>query len=775
MSRDLSGSGVAPHNYSDADDAELVRLAARLVRCGGWNLEIPSGESYWTAELFRLFGYDSTAGAPPYDVAIGLYAEPEREIVQTAVERCIADGTRMDLESVINSGDGGEMRVRIIGEAIRDDTGAVVRIRGAFYDISEIVTERESRIAAQETLRRTLDYIPDFVFFIDESWRVTFANQATITVANLPPERLYSEPIWTLVPELASNALRPIYERAMIDRISGIARARLDQYGDWLEVTAHPVEGGIAVFGRDVTNDEERRQQIDEVSVRAREQASLLDASNEAMMMEDLNNVVTYWNYGAEQIYGWTAQEAVGRNVRELLYADPVVFEEPAAALLSDGSWRGEMVQRTKDGRTVIIECRWQAVLDESGRPVKLFAVNSDVTEQRRRQELQSTAQRMESLGTLAGGVAHDLNNVLTPLLMSVQLLRSQQSSPENEAMLDGMEAAVKRGADMIAQVVAFARGVDGVRDVIDLADVMRELSTISLQTLPKSIVVTTHVDDALSIVGDKTQVLQVLLNLVTNARDAMEGRGNLTLSVRRQTITAQDYPATMLKPGAYALITVEDSGVGMSTEVRDKVFEPFFTTKRLGGGTGLGLATSLAIVKSHGGAISAYSELGAGSRFSMYLPLADHGAAVTRGDTNDQPAPAGSGELVLVVDDEPSIRKLVGATLEAHGYRVVTASNGRDAIDVFARHADDIALIFTDMMMPEMDGAAMAAYFFDQHPHLPIVAASGLQEIGAAARVSNSGVRHFLTKPFTTDSLVRAVYAALHEQFGSTPTPTVS
>jgi two-component system cell cycle sensor histidine kinase/response regulator CckA len=746
------------------DDGELVRLAGRLARCGGWALEVPSMQIYWTSELFGLLGYEPDAGPPSYDAIIAMYPDGYREVMKSAVEQCMTEGMPMDLQSVIIHRDGRHMGVRAMGEAVRNDAGVIVRVQGAFYDISEIAIERERRIAAQETLRTTLDYIPDLVCFIDETWHVTFANQATVALAKIAPERLFSETIWTLFPDIANTTLGPVYQRAMTERVSGTARDFVPQHGIWVEVTVHPVEGGIAAFIRDVTDDEKRRQQMDEASVRAGERAALLDASSEAMIVEDLDHVVTYWNQGAEQIYGWTSDEAVGRNIRDLLYTDATACEEPAAALRRDGTWRGEMVQRTKDGRTVIIEGRWQSVLDRDGHPIKVFAVNSDVTEQRRRQLLQSRAQRMESLGTLAGGVAHDLNNVLTPLLLAVQLMRTQQPSPDHEALLTTMELGVTRGAEMIGHILSFARGIDGVRDVVDLAEVMRELSTMSLQTLPRSIEVTTHLDELPSIVGDKTQVLQVLMNLVANARDSMEDGGTLTLTVNQQVMTDADSPAAGLEPGAYAAVTVEDSGVGMGKEVFDRLFEPFFTTKGLGEGTGLGLPSCLAIVRSHGGAILAYSEVGVGSRFTVYFPVAGGEPLNAQSRRLEQPVKKGSGELVLVVDDEPSIRSLVSATLTAHGYRVVEAINGRDAIDVFSRHRDEVSLILTDMMMPVMDGAAMAAYFFEHHPNVAIVAASGLNATGGSARASNLGVRHFMSKPFTADVLLRTVHTALHE-----------
>ena len=740
----------------------LTGYAERLVGFGGWSYDVRSGEIFWTAELFSMFGYDSAGGAPSYEVALSLYPEDQRPMVDRAVQACITDGVPMNLESVIIDRAGREMNVRIVGEPFLDDAGATVRIQGAFYDISEVIDEREKRIAAQEELRATLDHLPDFVTFIDANWRVTFANIVALTLAGVPTDQIYSETIWDLFPKFWTPALRALYERAMVERVGGEARDYLPEYQVWVEAVVYPTEHGVASFVRDVSDEERRAQSDRDVGERLKDQAALLDASRQAIFTEDLDNVVTYWNQGAEETYGWSKEEAMGRNIRELIYEDVGVFEERIAELMDLGRWRGDMNQRTKDGRQLIVDCTWQVVYDERGLPAKIFAINADVTEVRRRQELQSRAQRMESLGTLAGGVAHDLNNVLTPLLISVQLLRSFDPKPDTVAILEGMEIGIKRGADMISQVVSFARGVDGQRDRVDIADVLRELSTLSLQTLPKSIEVTLDIDDAPTIVGDATQVLQVLMNLVSNACDVMPDGGSLSVAVHRETMSDERADRSFLAPGDYASISVEDSGSGMPPEILDKIFEPFFTTKEQGKGTGLGLASSMAIARSHGGTITAYSEAGVGSRLVLYLPMASSQSRPAQSPTAGTQLPTGAGELVLVVDDEASIRRMVRLTLEAHGYRTVEASNGREAIEVFTSHTESIQLVLTDMMMPVMDGAATAAYFFEHHPDVAIVAASGLNANGGVVRASHAGVNHFVSKPFTTETLLRTLHEAL-------------
>jgi len=598
--------------------------------------------------------------------------------------------------------------------------------------------------------------------FVDTQWRLTFANAPTIAFAQTEPERLYTNTIWDLFPDIAATSLRQAYERAMYHRESSTTRAFLSQFDRWVEATAYPVEDGIALFIRDVTADEERQREFTSLAERALALTSLLDISHEAFITEDLDNNVQYWNRGAEDIYGWTQEEALGRNIRELIYTDTSEFEVANAELLETGRWSGELHQQGKDGRSLIIACRWQAIVDEKGRPTSLFAVNSDVTELRRHQEMQARTQRFESLGTLAGGIAHDLNNMLTPVLMSVQLMKMEPLTQQHAELLAGIESSVLRGAEMIKQVLSFARGVEGASESVAVAELLDELSSMTLAVLPKSITVERVIDDVPPFSGDATQVLQVLVNLVTNARDAMPEGGVLRISATAVEIdgSADTLP---LMPANYVAISVADTGTGMSDEVRSRIFEPFFTTKGIGDGTGLGLASSEAIVRSHGGYLDVQTEVGVGTTFTLYLPVA-HAHTRDGSDTvlESGAQPHGTGELVLVVDDEPSIRSAICRTLELHGYRTITAGNGREAIEAHSEHADEVRLIITDMMMPIMDGAATAAFFAEHYPQVELIATSGLNAAAAVERARDVGVQYFVAKPFTTETLVRTVRDAL-------------
>jgi nitrogen-specific signal transduction histidine kinase/CheY-like chemotaxis protein len=394
-----------------------------------------------------------------------------------------------------------------------------------------------------------------------------------------------------------------------------------------------------------------------------------------------------------------------------------------------------------------------------------IFAVNTDITEYRRELEARHRAQRLESLGTLAGGIAHDLNNVLTPILMAVQLLAQDERNAERLELLDTVETAVKRGSEMIRQVLSFARGVDGRRIVIDAGRLLDDLVVLTRDVMPRGVeVVVERATPLPTVVGDPTQLLQVLVNLVTNARDALGGSGRLVISADSLEI-ADEYTSVShaAAPGSYLQLCVEDTGQGMPAEVVSKIFEPFFTTKVQGRGTGLGLSTSLAIVRSHGGFMQVYSEPGRGTRFTIGIPVAASADVEAPVTTSSGALPRGNGEVVLVVDDEEAIRSVTRRTLEAHGYRVLVAGDGREAIEVIEHGDEPIDLVLTDMMMPVMDGAATSAYLEEHHPDLPIIAASGLNAGGDSTAVG-MGIARFIAKPYTTVALLTSVSDTLRE-----------
>ena len=425
---------------------------------------------------------------------------------------------------------------------------------------------------------------------------------------------------------------------------------------------------------------EKRIDEAKRAEKRIQEQAALLDKAQDAISVHDLGDDggrVLFWNHSAERLYGWAAVEALGRPTGELLYRGSAAqLEEASRAVLEKDEWAGELRQVTRAGKEIVVESRWSLVRDDAGQPRARLVVSTDVTEKKELEAQFLRAQRMESIGTLAGGIAHDINNVLTPILMGVGLLRLGLAPGEQEAVLGDLEASAQRSADMVKQILMFARGVEGQRVLLRLKHVLVELERMARRTFPKSLDVTLDLpEDLWSVQGDATQLYQMLMNLCVNARDAMPEGGILTIGTANVELDATDTRLQFgARPGAYVRLTVADTGTGIPPEVLEKIFDPFFTTKEFGKGTGLGLATVLGIARGHGGFVHVTTEIGRGTQFSVYLPAADR-PQPRQAEAELAGPRRGQQELILVVDDELFIREITRKNLEAHGYRVLTAA----------------------------------------------------------------------------------------------------
>ncbi len=497
---------------------------------------------------------------------------------------------------------------------------------------------------------------------------------------------------------------------------------------------------------------------------KVREQAALLDSAHDAIMVKDMQDRLVYWNKGAQQLYGWTAQESLGSKSCDLLHVDPDRFRRAYDIVLEQGEWKGELHKRTKNGVDVTLDVSWTLVRDATGEATSIFAIDSDITEKRKIESQLLRAQRMESIGTLAGGIAHDLNNVLAPIVMSIEVLKDITAREQDQYLLDTLLSSALRGRDLIKQVLTFARGVKGERVAVDVAHLLRELVNVLRDTFPKNIRVDFQAPRSVwSVSGDPTQIHQVVLNLCVNARDAMPKGGELIIAtdnVRLDDTSAGLSPDALAGP--YVVITVEDNGVGMSQALKDRIFEPFFTTKDVGQGTGLGLSTTMAIVKSHGGFIVVYSELGRGTKFNVYLPADASKDRSGKDIAGTAVLPRGNGELILVVDDEQALRTIAQSTLQRFGYNVMLAANGAEAIALYTRHRQDIAVVLTDMSMPIMDGPALSSVLRDMSPGVRIVGSSGLAESSGRAHAPGGVVEHFLLKPYTAEALLKTLRAVL-------------
>ncbi|MDB9340507.1 MULTISPECIES: hybrid sensor histidine kinase/response regulator [Cyanophyceae] len=495
-----------------------------------------------------------------------------------------------------------------------------------------------------------------------------------------------------------------------------------------------------------------------------RQQAALLDIATDAIFVHDIDDPVLFWNKAAENLYGWKKAEVIGKKTHELWHENnQPLLQEAFGHLMQHGSWEGELHQRTKSGKEIIVESRWTLVQNFANSPQSILVVNTDITEKKQLESQFLRAQRLESIGTLASGIAHDLNNVLAPIMMTAQLLESQMHDERSRRLLPILISNAKRGASLVNQVLSFTRGLEGEHTLLQLKHLIIEIQQIIKETFPKSIEVTSQIPPNLwTVSGDATQLHQVLMNLCVNARDAMPNGGNLKI-VAENLLVDENYARMNIDTqiGSYVVITVMDTGMGISPEILDRIFEPFFTTKETGKGTGLGLSTVMGIINSHGGFVKVQSQPGNGSQFQVYLPAQDITATI---EEVEQSLPQGNGELILVVDDEAAILDITKTTLENHNYQTITASDGIKAIALYVEHQAQISLVLTDMVMPYMDGMKTIKTLRKINPNVKIIAVSGLATTDKVKAAQDVGIKAFLAKPYTANQLLQTISAVKNQ-----------
>jgi len=498
---------------------------------------------------------------------------------------------------------------------------------------------------------------------------------------------------------------------------------------------------------------------------RIRQQAELLDKTRDAVLVCDLNYDILFWNRGAEKIYGMDVAEVLGRSIIDVLFdGDLRELEAIRSAFEPTGKMNRVVKRKTKDGRHLTIDARWTLVRNELDQPDYILITQTDISQEKQAEEHLLRAQRMESIGTLAGGIAHDLNNTLFPVLMGVEMLEAHESvSAEGRKWLAMIRDNAERGADLVRQVLSFARGGEKNVVPIQLRHVAKELILVLRETLPRSVTLKQQIEPDLWVVNaDPTQMHQVLMNLCLNANDAMPDGGVLSLSMKNETIDESYHQMNPeIAPGRYILINVEDTGHGMSEATIERIFDPFFTTKEIGKGTGLGLSTTLNIVEAHGGFLDVKSTVGRGTIFSIYLPAVESEEHSSQA-VAENGASGGRGQLVLIVDDEADVIEITQFALEKAGYRTLTALGGTEGIAAFADNKDELAVVITDASMPLVDGALLARAVRRISPHIKIVAMSGLLSSVQISKLEAAGVDAFLTKPFAAKKLLACLAVLL-------------
>jgi PAS domain S-box-containing protein len=509
----------------------------------------------------------------------------------------------------------------------------------------------------------------------------------------------------------------------------------------------------------------ERQKAQEELSESRKRFEQIAEHVGEWIWEVDAEGLYTYSNDVVERILGYRA----GELVQKLHFYDLYPTDQRKAlktAAFEHFNKELPFVKylnacQHKNGEVLVLETSGTPIFDSQHKFLGYCGVDTNMTEHKRMEAEMLRSQRLESIGRLAGGIAHDLNNVLAPIIMAVPLLREENDGESRRPLLDIIESNARRGAEIIRQVLTFAKGAEIQQTVVQPAFLLEEIAKIISETFPKSIELRMKVAPHLvQINGDPTQLHQVLLNLCVNARDAMPRGGVLTLTA--ENVDLDQFPAastsqTTKTADKYVLITVADTGMGIPEENLPRIFDPFFSTKEPHSGTGLGLSSVLGIVKSHSGFIQVHSQPGQGTQFKIYLPVETSKHQVLSKEES-QALPAAKGETILVVDDEPNVLDVLRKILERQGYRVLSASDGTEAITLYARHGTTIKVVITDMLMPIMDGAATIRALRKMNPDVKVIAVSGMVPQPGLGDFSTLGVKVFLRKPFTNQVLLKTV-----------------
>ncbi|MEI6560777.1 MAG: PAS domain S-box protein [Verrucomicrobiota bacterium] len=515
----------------------------------------------------------------------------------------------------------------------------------------------------------------------------------------------------------------------------------------------------VKMFGtiQDITE----RKQAEEAM---RLQSSALQAAANAIVITDKKGLIQWVNAAFTAVTGYRAAEVIGQNPRLLKSGkqDPEVYKNLWGTVLAGKVWQGEIMNRRKDGSLYTEDMTITPVKDSQGEVTHFISVKQDITQRKQIEEKLMQTERIESIGRLASGVAHDLNNILTPILLSAEMLHATEDATTRECLISSIEECAQRGANVVNQVLTFARGAKGEHVTLQLSRLVEDMEKIITETFPKNLTITSNIPcDLWPINGDSTQIHQVLLNLCINARDAMPEGG--ALRIAGENVEIDENFAAMVadaKVGDYAVLALSDTGTGIPQEITSKIFDPFFTTKEVGKGTGLGLSTVMGIMHSHGGFVTVESEEGRGSTFKLFLPAATDNIVKQKAQSRNMSH--GRGTMILVVDDEDPIARSTALVLEKNGYKVLAAADGVSALALFKEHADKIKIVITDVMMPEMDGVELTRALKKIKPQVQILASTGHATEARRAELLALGVEKILHKPYDAKKLLETLHEVM-------------
>ncbi|MGO8880995.1 MAG: PAS domain S-box protein [Desulfomonilaceae bacterium] len=716
------------------------------------------GKVTFTNKAFeRFFGWsmEELAGKP-----LENFVPPSEEaITKQSWERTL-QGENVVFETQRWTKDGKVLDLQMSTAILRNMNGELTASIVIHRDITAKKRAEEELHSSEQKYRQIFDYSPLGILHFDYGGTITACNDNFVQIIGSSREKLVGLNM--------INDLKDVQIVAAVKRtLSGETGHYEGKYASvtadkvtWVKVDFSPLldERGVVLGGIGITEDITATRKAEETQRRL---ATAIDQATEGVVITDPKGTIHYVNPAISKITGYSPQELIGANPRILKSGehDSTFYRQLWDTIKSGATWSGRFINRKKKGRLYYEDATISPVKDTSGKITNFVAVKRDVTERLELSKQLFQAQKMEAVGTLAGGIAHDFNNLLQAVLGYSELMLQRKKDGEADyADLQKIFQAGKRGADLVKSLLAFSRKVETKYVPVDLNDEIISVRSLLSRTIPKTIRIDLRLSgDLESIRGDSSQIGQVLMNLGVNARDAMPDGGTLTFETTNVQLD-KEYCSSHLEamPGSYVLLTVSDTGQGMDKETLSHIFEPFYTTKETGKGTGLGLATVYGIVKQHGGHITCYSEPGNGATFKIYFPTIQREQDM-EAPTFETVIPGGT-ETVLLVDDEDLLRELGARILNQYGYNVITASNGKEALEIYQMDKDRISLVILDLIMPEMDGKKCLEEILLVNPNAKVVLASGHSEGRASSGAMASRAKGFVQKPYDMRQLLNTI-----------------
>jgi PAS domain S-box-containing protein len=757
------------------DDSKHVALMVRLLRRGGFDPDYVAVDDAQALE-------DALQGRM-WDIVLSDCEMPTLNGLQAL--RLVRRSRNGDVPVIFVSGTiNDEDAVDLMHNGAQDFVrkGNLARLVSAIdreLRISQARMEKKQAEDRAETerrlLRQLMDSMPDIIAFKDLQRRYTHVNRATCQILNVSEEAIIGQTVDAFDTSEESSARRKDEEAVLASGHVSVNRLEAKTLPDgsvrWFSASRAPLRDqsgaitGLAVIARDITDS---LRNLEERQAAADRFRKVLELAGDGIVAVDEDQRINLFNSAAEKIFGYQTNEVVGQPLDMLLPLSVVEVHRKhindfsrAAELSKNMSSRRSVLGRRKSGEEFRAEATISKFVEDG--ETTFVAVVRDITERLQLQEQLIHSQKMEAIGALTGGVAHDFNNLLMVIIGNLDLLSDIVSSGSDaKELVESSLTAATSGADLAKSLLAFGRRQALHPEQIDINALMVEQVQLLKRTLGENIVIKLQVaNDGCQVVADASQLCCAIMNLALNARDAMPNGGTLAIEVRNTVLSedeARGYEG--LQPGEYAVVSISDTGQGISSADISRIFEPFFTTKEVGKGTGLGLSMVYGFVKQSGGVIKVASEIGKGATFAMYLPRTQE-ASVTTSAPPEPAAQASSRQTILVVDDCMTVLKTVNRQIRSLGYSTIAVNSAAEALDVIAGD-EPFDLLMTDVVMPGMNGIELARAACERRRHLKVLLTSGFPDLKGTIGSDASLFHAILRKPYCREELRRAIGAAL-------------